>query len=327
LNTIGTCVKARTVEVYNHKTNVTDYTKCISSILDPQQCAGQRICTNAARLNTPAWTKGARTFGPEFLNPDLPYPYSGGGALKNPSLGTCVPAGNLTLGDTCGTGQGVGVLCGPANHGDTTCDNGVCRFITNSSECVSDANCGFFSICACQNGVNGNASVASQCTGIADVGTCRDEFKSLLTCVTSKNCATSSYDGTMPWLQSPVMMAAENRTCFGGCKKFYQNFACCRGFKQDCIHVDPDVSAIITGVIAFVVLVAVSIVLLLEIPQDYLPWVWLSLCWWHMWRDDIERFILERDSITQFGTGDRQREAIALFAPKDGTPKCSCCKQ
>jgi hypothetical protein len=322
-NQVGKCAETRPAEEFKNSPK-TVFTNCIHEIIDPQQCAQSRICTNADQLNTPAWAAdGQRSFGPQFLNAMLPYPYA---PLKNPSAGKCIPAGNLTFGDTCGTTSGVGVLCGPAHHGDTTCDAGVCRFITNSSACSSDANCGYFGICACSNGGDyAKSSPASQCKEILDSSPCLPQFLALRECVetNASKCSTSSYDGTMPWLQSVVMMNSEGRSCFGSCKRKFQDFSCCRS-KKDCFVQPPDTPGLITGVIAFVVLVAVAITLLLEIPQNYFPWIWLSLCWWHMWREDIERFILERDAVTQFGTGDRQRRALALFAPKDGTPKCSC---
>jgi hypothetical protein len=273
---------------------------------------------------------------------------------KNPSYGTCVPFSSVNQSAICGTGTSSSALCNSVANGDLACIGGICRFVSNSTDCSSSSQCGFFGTCGC-----GNGTKAPVCNGILSVPACYAELNALRNCsrtwsnpdtlaIIRKNftgrpatedweakwklstrlpCPSIEVDGVPAWIFPNVMspITGNNRSCFLPCLKEYQAFSCCRGRTQDCVVEGLDVSGLVTGLFAFVILVAVSIVILLEIPQNYFSWVWLILCWWHMWRDDIIDFIKERPSQFPLSgpTGNVQEQAINFFAPKDGA-KCQC---
>jgi hypothetical protein len=304
---------------------------CIHTLPDSSQCGYQQICTNANFLNTSYYdANGNKLFGTAspYLEDDAAYRLRVGlpanSTLINPSVGVCLNISGLNQSAVCGTSAGTASLCATTENGDLSCLGGICRFVSNSSSCASSADCGYFGDCGCTS----TTSNGGVCSGLTNVPSCLKELYALRDCALNQTnvngCITMDIAGTPPWLYTTRMMDPASRSCYSPCRTAFRTFACCRGQKALCIVEDLDVPGLVTGLIAFVIGVAISVVILLEIPQNYLGPIWLSICFWHMWRQDIIDFIDDRPLLfpKAGGVADGFKNA---FAPKKGQGKAQCC--
>eukprot|EP00003_Mantamonas_plastica_P007790 TRINITY_DN1660_c0_g2_i6.p1 TRINITY_DN1660_c0_g2~~TRINITY_DN1660_c0_g2_i6.p1 ORF type:complete len:413 (-),score=69.34 TRINITY_DN1660_c0_g2_i6:625-1863(-) len=234
--------------------------------------------------------------------------------LSGATNGTCTK--QLELDATCKVTNAERNACGPLANcnaaASTTSQEGKCQLYysqAKDAKCAYNAQCQWGQICqggkciavdnttVCSNKANetcGNTygscdcvSNSQKCVVPKTNGDCGSHLLNLIKCINSKGCGATSYPRDYVW--------RDVNSCAYSCNQHYLNFACCVNRPFDlpngvaCPLPDREL-AVAAGVPAFLVVALLSLAILLKWPQTFAPGLWLKLCGWRWWPEEIEEF-------------------------------------